>query len=150
MNVPSILGPAAVLVLWSLVVLAWMVATRFPAFKQAGTVVARAPRGVRYSDIEDKMPAKVNWVSHNYTHLMEQPTIFYAVIAVLAIAGDTSTVNLAAAWAYVGLRIVHSLWQGLVNIVKVRIVIFTLSTLCLWVLAINAVRLTLFVASSSG
>jgi hypothetical protein len=73
---------------------------------------------------------------------MEQPTIFYGVIAILAIAGDSSAVNLAAAWAYVGLRIVHSLWQGLVNIVKIRIMIFTASTLCLWVLAINAVRLT--------
>lgn len=142
MNVPSILGPAAALVLWSLVVLAWMVATRFPAFKKAGSVVSRAPRGVRYSDIEDKMPPQVNWVSHNYTHLMEQPTIFYAVIAVLAIAGDASAVNLAAAWAYFGLRVVHSLWQGLVNIVKIRVMIFSLSTLCLWVLAINAVRIT--------
>jgi len=142
MNVPPILGPAAVLVLWSLVVLAWMVATRFPAFKKAGSAVGKAPRGVRYSDIEHKMPAKVNWVSHNYTHLMEQPTIFYGVIAILAIAGDSSAVNLAAAWGYVGLRIVHSLWQGLVNIVKIRIMIFTASTACLWVLAINAVRLT--------
>jgi hypothetical protein len=143
MNVPAILGPAAVLVLWSLIVLAWMVATRFPAFKTAGTVVSKAPRGVRYADVEKHMPARVNWVSHNYTHLMEQPTIFYAVVAVLAIAGDTSEVNLAAAWAYAGLRIVHSLWQGLVNIVKIRIMIFTASTLCLWVLAINAVRTTL-------
>ncbi len=144
MSVPSILGPAAVLVLWSLVVLAWMVATRFPAFKKAGSVVGKAPRGVRYSDIEHKMPPQVNWVSHNFTHLMEQPTIFYAVVAVLAIAGDTSAVNLAAAWAYVGLRIVHSFWQILVNIVRIRIMIFAASTLCLWVLAINAVRLTVF------
>ena len=89
------------------------------------------------------MPPSVNWKSHNYTHLMEQPTIFYAVIAVLAIAGDSSSVNLVAAWAYVGLRIVHSLWQGLVNIVRIRVILFALGTLCLWVLAINAVRLTL-------
>ena len=88
------------------------------------------------------MPASVNWVSHNYTHLMEQPTIFYAAVAVLAIAGDTSAVSFGAAWAYTGLRIVHSLWQGLVNIVRVRIVIFTLSTISLWVLAIQAVRIT--------
>ena len=144
MNVPAILGPAAALVLWSLIVLAWLVATRFPAFKKAGTAVGKARRGVRYSDIEHKMPEKVNWVSHNFTHLMEQPTIFYAVIAVLAIAGDTSAVNLVAAWAYVGLRIVHSLWQGLVNIVQIRIILFALGTVCLWVLAINAVRLTVF------
>jgi len=143
MNAPVILAPAAVLVLWSLVVLAWLVATRFPAFAKAGIDVAVTPRGARYADVEKNMPARVNWISHNYTHLMEQPTIFYAVIAVLAIAGDSSAVNLAAAWSYVGLRVVHSLWQGLVNIVRIRIMIFTLSTICLWVLAVNAVRLTL-------
>ena len=144
MNVPSILGPAAVLVLWSLIVMLWMVATRFPAFAKAGIDFAKVPRGARYIDVEQQMPAKVNWVSHNYTHLMEQPTIFYAVIAVLAIAGDTSSVSLGAAWGYAGLRIVHSLWQGLVNIVIVRSFLFTLSSLCLLVLAINAVRLTVF------
>ena len=144
MNIPLILGPAAVLVLWSLVVLGWLVLTRFPAFAQAGVDLGDVPRGARYADVEQNMPAKINWVSHNYAHLMEQPTIFYAVIAVLAIAGDASTVNLSAAWTYTGLRVVHSLWQGLVNIVKVRVMIFTLSTLCLWVLAVNAVRITLF------
>lgn len=144
MDIPVILGPAAVLVLWSLVVLMWVVVTRFPALAKVGVGVGKSSRGARYSDIEDRMPPKVNWVSHNYTHLMEQPTIFYAAVAILAIAGDTSTVSLSAAWAYVGLRIVHSLWQGLVNIVKVRIVLFTLSTLCLVVLAVNAVRITLF------
>lgn len=142
MSVPSILAPAAVLVLWSLVVLAWVTATRFPAFAKAGIDVANTPRGARYADVEKDMPAKVNWVSHNYTHLMEQPTLFYAAVAILAIAGDTSAVSLYAAWGYAGLRIVHSLWQGLVNIVKVRIVLFTASTICLWVLAINGVRAT--------
>ncbi len=144
MSIPSILGPAAVLVLWSLVVLVWLTATRFPAFAKAGIGVGNTPRGARYADVEKNMPAKVNWVSHNYTHLMEQPTLFYAAVAILAIAGDTSAISLAAAWGYVGLRIVHSLWQGLVNIVRIRILLFTLSTICLWVLAVNAVRVTLF------
>ena len=143
MAIPSVLGPASVLVLWSLVVLVWMTATRFPAFAKAGVNVGSTRRGARYVDVGANMPAKVNWVSHNYTHLMEQPTLFYAVVAILAIAGDASGVSLAAAWGYTGLRIAHSLWQGLVNIVKIRIVLFTLSTLCLWVLAINAVRITL-------
>lgn len=139
---PAILGPAAVLVLWSLTVLAWLVATRFPAFSRAGITLGTAPRGARYVDMEADMPPRVNWVSHNYTHLMEQPTLFYAVVAILALAGDASAVNLVAAWAYVVLRIAHSLWQGLVNQIAARVVLFTLSTVCLWVLAVNAVRLT--------
>lgn len=142
MNDFPILGPAAVLVLWSLLVLVWLVITRFSAFAQAGISIASAPLGGRYADVEKDMPTKANWVSHNYTHLMEQPTIFYAVVAILALSGDTGSVAVASAWGYTILRIVHSLWQSLVNIVAVRVILFTLSTICLWVLAVRAVMRT--------
>jgi hypothetical protein len=105
--------------------------------------MADAEPGARYVDVEPSMPPKVNWKSHNYTHLMEQPTIFYAAVLVLALAGAGTGLNLTLAWAYVGLRIVHSIWQATVNRLPVRIALFTLSTLCLLVMAINAVRVTL-------
>ena len=139
-----ILAPAAVLVLWSLVVLMWLTVTRFSAFAKAGLTLSEAAPGSRYIDVEATMPPKVNWVSHNYTHLMEQPTIFYAVVAILALAGGGSGMNVTVAWAYVAIRIIHSLWQGRVNTIPVRISLFVLSTLCLLVLAINAVRNTMF------
>jgi len=142
-NIP-ILAPAAVLVIWSLVVLMWMTATRFPAFAQAGLKLGEAKPGSRYVDVEPMLPEKVNWKSHNYTHLMEQPTLFYAVVAILALAGAGTGINVTVAWAYVAIRIVHSIWQGTVNIISVRVALFTLSTLCLWVLAFNAIRVTLF------
>ena len=142
-NIP-ILAPAAVLILWSLVVLMWVTATRFPAFAKAGLSLADAEAGTRYADVEHLMPARVNWKSHNFTHLMEQPTLFYAVVAVLALAGEGSGINASLAWGYVGLRVVHSLWQGLVNIIPVRVVLFVLSTLCLLGLSVNAIRATLF------
>ena len=83
-----------------------------------------------------------NWSSRN--SLIEKIVfVVSSVVAILAIAGDSSAVNLAAAWGYVGLRIIHSLWQGLVNIVKIRAALFALSSVCLLVLAFNAVRLTL-------
>lgn len=139
-----ILAPAAVLVLWSLVMLLWMTATRFPAFAKAGLKMGEAKPGSRYVDVETMMPEKVNWKSHNYTHLMEQPTLFYAAVAILALAGEGSGINVTFAWAYVGIRVVHSIWQATVNIIPVRVTLFTLSTLCLWVLSVNAVRATLF------
>src|SRR5210317_1585094 len=120
-----------------------MTATRFPAFAKAGLKVGEAEPGSRYVDVESMLPAKVNWKSHNYTHLMEQPTIFYAVVAVLALAGAGTGRNVTFAWAYVGIRVIHSIWQATINIIPVRVALFTLSTLCLWVLAINAVRVTL-------
>jgi uncharacterized MAPEG superfamily protein len=145
MNAP-ILAPAAVLVLWSMVILIWTSATRFPAIgKVPRDNLKGLPRkGVRGQDLEAILPPNVNWVSHNYTHLMEQPTVFYAVVCILALAGAGSGVNLWLAWAYVAIRIVHSLWQVLVNTIPVRIALFGVSSLCLIALAVNGVRATIF------
>lgn len=142
MNSP-ILAPAAMLILWSLMVLFWMVSTRFPAFLKAGMDVFQAEAGTRYQEVESQLPAKINWVSHNYTHLMEQPTLFYGTVAILALAGEGAGVNVTLAWIYVGLRIIHSLWQTLVNTIPVRIGLFMLSSGILFAMAINAVRATL-------
>jgi hypothetical protein len=144
MNSPM-LAPAAVLVLWTMVVLMWTTATRFPAISRVPKEELRTlPRtGVRGQDLERVLPPSVNWKSHNYTHLMEQPTVFYPVVLILHLTGMATTFNLTLAWAYVGLRVLHSLWQGLVNKIPVRIALFGLSSLCLIGLAINAVRATL-------
>jgi hypothetical protein len=141
----ALLAPAAVLVLWSLFVLLWMAATRFGGVRTAPKEKLRElPRvGGRGSDIEKALPTKAAWPSHNYTHLMEQPTLFYAAVGILALIGEATATNVALAWGYVGLRILHSLWQILINTVPVRFVLFILSTICLIVLAINAVRATL-------
>ncbi len=138
----QMLAPAAVLVLWSIIMLIWMAATRLPPiFKQPGGMGAAKPGG-RGQDLEGVLPDKINWKSHNYTHLMEQPTLFYAVVAILAIMGGGNASDVAFAWGYVALRIIHSLWQATVNKVSVRFTLFSLSTVCLLVLAIHAFELT--------
>lgn len=142
MNSP-ILAPAAVLVLWSLIMLLWLAVTRLPAMSKAGIDLKTAPPGGRGIDLEPVLPAKLNWISHNYTHLMEQPTLFYAVVGILALAGAGSGLNVTLAWGYVGLRIAHSLWQSLINVTSIRFLLFLLSTICLFTLAINALRATL-------
>ena len=140
----QILAPAAALVGWSLIMLFWVLVTRLPALAKAGLDLAKAEPGTRYGDVESALPASVNWKSHNFVHLMEQPTLFYATIAILALAGQGTEVNVMLAWGYVGLRVVHSFWQSLVNTIPVRVTLFTLFTLCLTGLAINAVRATVF------
>jgi hypothetical protein len=143
MNSP-ILAPAAVLVMWSLIMLIWMALTRFPAIAKSGMDVSKAPPGGRGQDLEMVLPPSVNWKAHNYTHLMEQPTIFYATVAVLALSNAGTGVNLKLAWAYTGLRIAHSLWQATVNtIIPVRFGLFLISTICLVGMAVSAVRITL-------
>lgn len=139
----AILAPAALLVIWSIVMLFWMAGTRLPAAKKMGIDITAKPGG-RGPDIDPNMPDKVAWKSHNYTHLMEQPTLFYATVVILAIADAGSGINLWLAWGYVVLRIVHSIWQSTVNLVNVRFMLFLASTFCLMIMAVNALLTTLF------
>lgn len=138
----ALLAPGAVLALWTLIMLFWTAATRFPAMAKIGVDIKSVPPGGRGQNLEGVLPDQINWKSHNYTHLLEQPTLFYAVIIILALAGGTSQLTVGLAWAYVALRVVHSLWQALVNRLPVRFTLFLLSTLCLLILTIKAVLLT--------
>lgn len=141
----QILAPAAVLVLWSIVMLFWMAFTRLPAMKKlgGGGGLREAKPGGRGQDLEGVIDAKVQWKAHNYAHLMEQPTIFYAAVVILAIMG-AAPMDVLLAWIYVVLRIIHSVYQSMVNVVKVRFLFFALSSLALTILAIRAVMATLF------
>jgi len=72
---------------------------------------------------------------------MEQPTLFYATAISLAVLGDHSTVSVTLAWAYVVLRVVHSLVQATWNKIEVRFALFFLSSLVLFGLVYNAAML---------
>lgn len=139
----QMLAPAAVLVAWTLVMLVWTAVTRFPAMKRAGIDLKNPARGGRGQNLEGVIDERANWKSHNYSHLLEQPTLFYAVSLIIALLGASPTAILAA-WIYVALRIVHSFWQATVNVVSIRFTLFALSTLALGVLALRAIELTLF------
>jgi hypothetical protein len=129
------LAPVIALVLWSGVIWAWMYATRIPAIIKTKMVLdPMAPRGEQMNEL----PARVRWKADNYNHLMEQPTLFYAVALSLAVLGDVSTVSRALAWSYVGLRVVHSLVQVLGNVIQIRFAVFFVSSLVLFALAIKA------------
>ena len=138
----QMLAPAAVLIAWSLLILFWMAFTRLPALGKAGGLGAAKPGG-RGQDLEGVIPDKINWKSHNYAHLMEQPTLFYAASVIIALLG-ASALDTVFAWIYVGLRIVHSIWQATVNVVKIRFLLFIASTIALIYLAYRALALTLF------
>ncbi|NNC58550.1 MAG: MAPEG family protein [Erythrobacter sp.] len=139
----QILAPAAVLVLWSIIMLIWMAGTRLPAMTKTGGDLGKAKPGGRGQDLEGVLPDKINWKAHNYAHLMEQPTIFYPAVLILAVMGAGQW-DVLLAWVYVALRIVHSVYQATVNVVKTRFLIFLLATLALAALAVRAVMATLF------
>ena len=138
----QMLAPAAVLVAWTLVMLLWTAGSRLPALSKLGGLKNAKPGG-RGQDLEGVLDDRINWKSHNYSHLVEQPTLFYAVSLIIALLGPNPTMVLVA-WIYVAIRIVHSIWQATVNVVSVRFTLFALSTIALVILAIRALSLTLF------
>lgn len=95
--------------------------------------------GSKGADADRSLPASAQWKAHNYNHLMEQPTLFYALAGVIALSGTGHGANVILAWGYVELRIVHSLVQAMFNRVFPRFVLFVLSSLCLVALAVSAV-----------
>jgi hypothetical protein len=132
MSQHGLIVPILVLVLWTLVIWLWMYATRIPAMQKAKIDPQVAARTRTLN-----LPPETMWVSDNYNHLMEQPTIFYAAAIAAQMAGQGNAVNVGLAWTYVVLRVVHSFIQCTVNIVMLRFAVFTLSTLVLAALVLR-------------
>lgn len=126
-----LLAPVVALIAWTLLMLVWMYATRLPAMRAAKVKPdPHAPRGEQMA----LLPAKVRWKADNYNHLLEEPTIFYALCFALTLLQVSSHAAVIWAWSYVGLRVVHSLVQALVNTIEVRFVVFCLSNVALFAL----------------
>lgn len=134
----EILQPVIALTLWTMIMWIWMYATRLPAMGKVEGLDAKSWVGGVGGDLDKVLPGKVQWIAHNYNHLHEAPTIFYAVAIVLALVGAGEGFNAMLAWGYVGLRVTHSLVQALWNRVMVRFVLFALSSIVLLMLTVHA------------
>ncbi len=128
----GMIAPVMALVLWSLVMWVWLYALRIPAMQKAKI---NAQDAVMKRELA--LPPRVMWPADNYNHLMEQPTIFYAAALAVEVSGAADPINIGLAWLYVALRVVHSLVQATVNIVTIRFMIFTVSSIALAALAIR-------------
>jgi hypothetical protein len=134
----QILAPVVALVAWTLVMQVWMYLTRFPAMRRKG-IDLKGRRGGRGAQLDGVLEDEVQWKAHNYNHLLEQPTLFYAIAICLALlGGGEAWINVWLAWAYVGLRVLHSLIQATVNVVRWRFLVFSLASLCLVGLTLHA------------
>ncbi|QIG53172.1 MAPEG family protein [Altererythrobacter sp. BO-6] len=131
----DILQPVVALAAWTMVMWVWMYATRIPAMSKASIAADDAQK---IGLLDEKLPPSVQWKAHNYNHLHEAPTVFYAIAIVLAVIGQGDGMNALLAWIYVGLRVAHSLVQATANVVLVRFVLFALSSLVLMALILHA------------
>ena len=112
----GMISPVLALVGWTLVMWVWMYVTRIPAMQRAKIDVAELARTGRKLEL----PPEVSRVADNYNHLHEQPTIFYALALAAQLGGATDALNVGLAWAYVGIRVVHSLIQATRNVIPIR------------------------------
>ncbi|MBU6267523.1 MAG: MAPEG family protein [Sphingomonadales bacterium] len=135
----AMLKPVVALAGWTMIMWFWLYATRLPAM---GKVDMSALANDPTKTLDHVLPANVQWKAHNYNHLHEAPTVFYAVCLVIALTGNGGGYGAKVAWAYVGLRIVHSLVQVTINNVPARFVVFVLSSLCLMALVWRAAQVT--------
>ena len=129
----GMIAPVLGLVAWTFVMWFWMYATRIPAIQKAGIDMAELSR----TGAPLELPADVSRVADNYNHLHEQPTIFYAVALAAQVAGAGDGTNVALAWTYVALRVVHSFVQATRNVIPIRFAVFSLGSVVLLALLIR-------------
>ena len=135
-----ILAPVIALVLWTFVMGVWLYATRIPAMKKH-QIIYDPQRPAE--EFHAQLPADVRWKADNYNNLLEQPPLFYAVALTLAFLEAGSGFNAGLAWAYVALRIVHSLVQALINKVMIRFALYAAASIILLVMTIRAALILL-------
>ncbi|UYH50831.1 MAPEG family protein [Candidatus Kirkpatrickella diaphorinae] len=132
---PPLILPMIALIVWSLFMTLWMVVARVML------AVRYAQRGVETDaaspSATDKpaLPDTVKWIGDNANHLLEQPILFYALCFAATLSGVDDGIFLIASWIYVVLRIVHSMWQSLVNAIAVRFILYIFFTLDLTYMA---------------
>ncbi len=134
----EILHPVAALAVWTMIMWIWMYVTRIPAMQKVPGLNPNTMVGGIGSDLDKVMPGKIQWIAHNYNHLHEAPTVFYAMALLLAMVGAGDGFNATLAWIYVFLRVAHSLVQALWNRVMVRFAIFAASSIVLMILVAHA------------
>lgn len=135
----DILQSVVALAAWTMVMWVWMYATRIPAMRAAKIDLAGRTGGTG-SSLDGVVPDRVQWKAHNYNHLHEAPTVFYAIALTLYLLGEGDERTAILGWAYVALRVLHSLVQATVNKVIVRFAVFALSSAVLMALVALAAR----------
>ena len=130
------LTPVLALVVWTLIIWVWMMALRIPAMKKAQVDPQKA---VHAGALRNLLPTEVSVAADNYNHLFEQPVLFYALMVYSHLAGVSDPLNVALAWGYVALRIVHSFIQIIVMKVMPRFIVFAISMAVLMVIALRNV-----------
>ena len=130
MNQITLLTPVFVLILWTFII--------FLIMSYGRTRFMKDPQEAAHTkDLKGTLPAWVERTGDNYNHLFEQPIAFYVVTLAIASINSIDPLMMQLAWAFVILRIIHSLVQLTFNLVLVRFMIFLIGWLIIAYMAIS-------------
>ena len=130
----ALLTPVLVLIIWTFIIFLIM------AFGRV-SFMNNPQDAAESKDYKDNLPAWVNRTADNYNHLFEQPVAFYAVTLSIALINNFGILMVQLAWAYVLIRVIHSLVQLTINIVLVRFFLFASGWLIIAFMAFSQIFL---------
>lgn len=139
MHTTGILQPVVALMLLTLIVWLVMYARRI-AFMRANRIgPQRLATPERVAEIIDE---SAQHPANNLKNLFELPVVFYALCILLFAAGMADAIDVAAAWAFVALRLIHSAIHCTINHVMSRFLAYVAGAAVLWMMVLRtAVRL---------
>jgi len=130
----ALLTPVLTLIIWTFIIFLIM------AFGRV-SFMNNPQDAAESKDYKDNLPAWVNRTADNYNHLFEQPVAFYAVTLSIALINNFNILVVQLAWAYVLIRVIHSLIQLTINIVLVRFFLFASGWLIIAFMAFSQIFL---------
>ena len=132
MNQVALLTPVFVLILWTFIIFLIMAYGRVRYTKN--------PQDAAHTNnLRGMLPNWVERTSDNYNHLFEQPVAFYAITICIAIINNFDPLMVQLAWAFVILRIIHSIVQLTFNTVLIRFGFFAAAWLVIAYMAYSQV-----------
>lgn len=120
----SIFLPVYVLFMWAMWMFARLAYLRVSAHKN---------KEVRFSQfkLQTNMPERIQLTSNNLKNLFETPVLFFVLAFFIHAKGMETPMYLGLAWAFVILRVVHSMIHITTNNVNFRFLSFLLSLIVL-------------------
>ena len=122
----SILLPVLTLAFWTFIIFAIMAPARFYFLRMKHPQTAAHTK-----NLKGLLPPWTERVADNYNHLFEQPVVFYVITLSIAVLNNIEPLMIQLAWAYVALRVLHSIVQITFNFVPLRFTLFVTSWLIL-------------------
>jgi hypothetical protein len=90
------------------------------------------------ADVQALIPGAESAPGNNLKNLFELPILFYAICLYLTVTLQVDSLYVNCAWAFLVLRVLHSLIHCTYNKVAHRFAVYMLSGIALWIMVVRA------------